>query len=153
KNDAKTAATALLRPFVNQYLRFLPVTDEDRMAMGIRNKTARRPRVQPPETGPAYSITQMGPGALGIVWRHGAAGKKGSKPRGMTGAEIHYGVFAGPPPEQEALPGMVWATKVPYIIRFPEADRGKRAWFALKWGTRRENCESPWSEMQSEIVP
>jgi hypothetical protein len=33
KNDAKEE----IRPFVNQYLRFPPVTDEDRTAMNIPN--------------------------------------------------------------------------------------------------------------------
>jgi hypothetical protein len=153
KNDAKKAAEAIIRPFVNQYLRFLPVTDEDRLAMGIHNKDPHPSPVQPPKEGPAYSIVQMGPGALGLIYRNGDKGRKGSKPKGMTGAEIHYGVFAEPPLDQEELPGMVWATKVPHIIRFREADRGKRVYFALKWGSRREKCESPWSEILSEIVP
>jgi hypothetical protein len=95
----------------------------------------------------------MGPGMLGIVYRNGDKGKKGSKPKGMTGSEIHYGMPDAPPAAQEDLPGMVWATRVPHIIRFREADRGKRAYFALKWSSRKEKCESPWSEIQSEIIP
>jgi hypothetical protein len=153
KNDAKKAAVALLRPFVNQFLRFPPVTDEDRTAMGIVNPDPHHTPVQPPKEGPSYSVAQAGPATLGVVYRNGDKGKKGSKPKGMTGAEIHYGVFDKPPTDQEELPGMVWATKVPHDIRFREADRGKRAWFALKWGSRKEKCESPWSEMQSEFVP
>jgi hypothetical protein len=96
---------------------------------------------------------QMGSATLGVVYRNGEKGKRGSKPRGMTGAEIHYGVLAEPPVDQEDLPAMVWATKVPHGIRFRESDRGKRAYFALKWGSRREGVESPWSEIRSEIVP
>ncbi|MDR1373827.1 MAG: hypothetical protein LBJ24_02525 [Treponema sp.] len=153
KNDAKKAAEALIRPFVNQYLRFPPVTNEDRTAMGIVNPDPHRTPVQPPKEGPSYSVAQAGPAALGIVYRDGDKGKRGSKPKGMTGAEIHYGVFDTAPADQEDLPGMVWATKVPHDIHFREADRGKRAWFALKWGSRKEKCESPWSEMQSEVVP
>jgi hypothetical protein len=153
KNDAKEAGRAVIRPFVNQYLRFPPVTNEDRTAMGIPNKDPHPSPIQPPKEGPSYSVMQMGPRALGIVYRDGDKGKKGSKPKGMTGAEIHYGVPEEAPEQQEELPGMVWATRVPHIIRFREADRGKRAYFALKWSTRREKCESPWSEIQSEIVP
>ncbi|MDR1505637.1 MAG: hypothetical protein LBI67_00895 [Treponema sp.] len=153
KNDAKAAGKAVIRPFVNQFLRFPPVTNEDRTAMGIPNKDTKPSPVQPPEEGPSYSIMQMGPGALGIVYRNGDKGKRGSKPKGMTGAEVHYGVPSAPPEDQEELPGMVWATRVPHVIRFREADRGKRAYFALKWSTRREKCESPWSEIESELVP
>jgi hypothetical protein len=35
KNAAKKAAKKAVRAFVNQYLRFDPVTDEDRTAIGI----------------------------------------------------------------------------------------------------------------------
>jgi hypothetical protein len=153
KNHAKQAGKAVIRPFVNQFLRFPPVTDEDRTAMGIHNPDPHRTPVTPPKDGPLYSITQTGPAALGIVYRVGESGRKGSKPKGMTGAEIHYGVFETPPEDQEELPAMVWATRVPHIIRFREADRGRRAYFALKWSSRKEKSESPWSEIQSEIVP
>jgi hypothetical protein len=153
KNDAKKAAIVLIRPFVNQYLRFPPVTDEDRTAMGIHNKDTHPTPVKPPETGPSYSIVQMGPGALGIVYRNGDKGKKGSKPPGVRGARVYYGVPGEAPKEQEELPASVWATRCPHLIRFREADRGKRAYFALKWEIQRENGDSPWSEIQSELVP
>jgi hypothetical protein len=42
KNDAKKAAKKVIRPFVNQYLRYPPVTDEDRTAMGIPNRDTTR---------------------------------------------------------------------------------------------------------------
>jgi hypothetical protein len=49
KNDAKKAAKALIRPFVNQYLRYLPVTNEDRTAMNIPNKDTIPIPVPPPQ--------------------------------------------------------------------------------------------------------
>jgi hypothetical protein len=52
KNDAKKAAAAAVRPFVNQYLRFPPVTDEDRTAMGIPNHDATKSEIPPPDTVP-----------------------------------------------------------------------------------------------------
>jgi hypothetical protein len=153
KNDAKAAARAVIRPFVNQYLRFPPVTNEDRTAMGIPNKDTHPTPRKPPETAPLFSIVQAGPRALGIVYRDGDKGRKGSKPKGVDGARIYYGVFDAPVADQEELPASVWATRCPHIIRFREADRGKRAWFALKWELRKEHGEGPWSEIQSEIVP
>ncbi|MDR1374589.1 MAG: hypothetical protein LBJ24_06430 [Treponema sp.] len=48
---------------------------------------------------------------------------------------------------------MIWATRCPHVIRFRETDRGKRAYFSLKWGSRKEKCESGWSGIQSEIIP
>jgi hypothetical protein len=37
--------------------------------------------------------------------------------------------------------------------RFRESDRGKRGYFALKGEIRKENGESPWSEILSGMVP
>jgi hypothetical protein len=153
KNSAKAAAKATVRAFVNQYLRFPPVTNEDRTAMGIPNRDTRPTPIKPPEKGPDYSITQAGPRMLGIIYRDGEAGKKGSKPAGVAGARIYYGVLDAPPPNQEALPASIWATRCPHTVAFRETDRGKRAYFALKWEIRKEKGESGWSEIQSEIVP
>jgi hypothetical protein len=71
----------------------------------------------------------------------------------VAGARIYYGVFDGPVTDQELLPASKWATKCPHIIRFRESDRGRRVYIALKWEIRKENGESPWSEIQSELVP
>jgi hypothetical protein len=71
----------------------------------------------------------------------------------VAGARIYYCVSDTPITDQELLSWSKWATKCPHIIRFREADRGKRVYFALKWEIRKENGESPWSEIQSELVP
>jgi hypothetical protein len=153
KNDAEAAAKAIVRPFVNQYLRYPPVTNEDRTAMGIPNKDTHPSPLKPPETGPSFSIIQMGQGALGIVYRNGAKGKRGSKPKGVTSVKICMGVSDEPIIDQEMLPGAKKATKCPFLNRFREADRGKRAYFACKWELSKQDGESPWSEIQSEIIP
>jgi hypothetical protein len=54
--------------------------------------------------------------------------------------------------DQKLLPKSEWATKCPHIIRFTEAERGKRVYIALKWEIHKEHGESPWSRVQSELV-
>jgi hypothetical protein len=151
KQEGRKAAEKIIRPFVNQYLRFFPVTDEDRKAMGIPNRDTKPTPVNPPETGPLFSISIVGPGTLGIVYRNGEKGKKGSKPYGVEGARIYYGFE--PVTDQKQLPLSEWATRCPHLLRFPEEDRGKRVYIALQWEIRKEHGESPWSEIQSELVP
>jgi hypothetical protein len=153
KDDAKAVAKAMVRPFISQYLRFYPVTNEDRTAMGIPNHDPHPTPINPPETGPSFSIIQIGPGTLGIVYRNGEKGKRGSKPKGVENVRIYMGVSDEPVTDQEKLPWSKKATKCPHIIRFREADRGKRVYFACKWELRKEGGESPWSEIQSEIIP
>jgi hypothetical protein len=151
KNSAKKTAKNKARPFINQYLRFPPVTDEDRTAMGIPNHDGHPTPIQPPANGPSFSIVQMGPGTLGIVYRNGDKGRKGSKPKGVAGVRIYYGFE--PVAEQGQLPRSEWATRCPHLIRFPESGRGKRVYIALQWEIQKEHGESPWSEIQSELVP
>ncbi|MDR1144051.1 MAG: hypothetical protein LBK77_07540 [Spirochaetaceae bacterium] len=108
--------------------------------------------VKIPNRGPSFSIVQMGPGMLGIVYRDGETGKKGSKPKGVVAVRIYYGVSDEPVTDPERLPGSQKATKCGHVTRFRGSDRGKRAYFACKWEIGKEG-ESPWSEIQSEIIP
>jgi hypothetical protein len=153
KDDAKAAAKEIVRRFINQYLRFPPVTNEDRTAMGIPNHDPHPTPLNPPDHGPSFSIIQLGPGTLGIVYRNGEKGKRGSKPKGVTAVRIYLVVSDTPITDQELLSWSKKATKCPHAVRFREADRGKRAYFACKWELSKENAESPWSEIQSEIIP
>ncbi|MDR1306824.1 MAG: hypothetical protein LBK74_04545 [Treponema sp.] len=142
-----------LRNFINIYLRYHPsVTPEDKENMGIPVPSGEHTPINPPKTAPTFIIVQLGPGTLGIIYQDGER-RKGSKPKNVRGARIYYGVFGEPATDQRKLPASVWATRCPHIIRFREADRGKRAFFALKWEISKENGEGPWSEIQSEIIP
>jgi hypothetical protein len=153
KNRVRDVSGKILRDFINVYLRFHPaVTEEDKRNMGLRIPDSRG-IIDPPGAGPVFSIIQIGPRLLGVIFRKGEEGRKGSRPPGVKGARIHYGVFDKPPANQKELPFSVWATRCPHKIEFPEADRGKRAYFALKWEIEREDGESPWSDMISEIIP
>ncbi|MDR0404131.1 MAG: hypothetical protein LBH35_11165 [Treponema sp.] len=148
-------AEKALRDFINIYLRYHPdVTAEDKENMGLHIPDGTRTPVNPPEEGPDYGLVQLGPRMLGINYWYGP-GRKGSKPRGVEGARIYYGVLDAPPAEQAALPASVWATRCPHAITFRETDRGRRAYFALKWEVRRggKSGESGWSEILSEIIP
>jgi hypothetical protein len=151
KNNAKKAAVKFARLFVNRFLRYDPVTDADRAAMGIPNRDTHPTPVTPPETGPSFSISIAGPGTLGIVYRDGDKGKKGSKPKGVEGVRIYYGFE--PVTDQRLLPFSEWATRCPHLLRFLEANRGKRVYIALQWEIRKEHGESPWSEILSDIIP
>jgi hypothetical protein len=151
KNSAKKTATKVAQLFVNRFLRYPPVTNEDRAAMRIPNQDEHPSPIKPSETGPLFSISIVGPGTLGIVFRNGDKGRKGSKPHGVEGVRIYYGFE--PVTNQKYLPFSEWGTKCPHLLRFPEEDRGKRVYIALQWEIRKEHGESPWSEIQSELVP
>ena len=52
KNDAKKEAVGFIRPFVAQYLKFDPVTNEDRTAMNLHNRDTTKTAIGVPTTRP-----------------------------------------------------------------------------------------------------
>ncbi|MDR1095484.1 MAG: hypothetical protein LBL31_03770 [Spirochaetaceae bacterium] len=153
KNETKRAVLKTVQPFVNQYLRFPPVTDVDRVAMGVPNHDTCLTRLKPPQTAPFFALFQAGPGAIGIMYWDGMMAKKGSKPKGVEAVRIYYGASDTPVTDHDSLPRSVRATKCPHIIRFPEAERGTWVFVALKWELRKEHGESPWSKILKERAP
>jgi hypothetical protein len=141
-----------MRDFKRRYFLCPPLTDEDLISLGLKPHDAHPTPVKPPEDGPEFSIVQMGPGVIGIVYWNGEKGKKGSKPEGVEGARVYYCVSDVPITDQRKLPFSEWATKCPHVIRFPEAERGKWVYLALKWEIRKEHGESPWSRVRSEMI-
>jgi hypothetical protein len=141
-----------MRGFKRRYFLCPPLTDADLLNLGLKPADAARTCVNPPDTAPDFTVSQRGPGALAIVFRNGAGAKPGSKPKGVAEVRIYYALSDVPITNQEALFHSKGATRCPCIIRFPESDRGKRAYFALKWETGKQDGESYWSEIRSELV-
>ena len=157
--DAFEAQSAKMRFFKRHYFLVPPLTHADLTALGLPVPDGTRSPVVVPQDGPFFTIIQLGPGRLGIIARYGPLGRKGSKPPGIKGYRLYYGVEDPERPftEQSQLPASVWSTLGLHSVTFRESDRGKRAFFALKWevqrdGSKKDN-ESNFSEMLSEIIP
>jgi hypothetical protein len=151
-NTAMKALVAGMQDFKRRYFICPPLTDDDLVSLGLKPHDSTHTPIEPPKEGPTFSVVQMGPRALGIIFRNGETGRKGSKPYGVEGVRIFYGFSEEPVTDQKQLPFSEWGTKCPHIIHFSEKDRGKRVHFALKWEIRKEHGESPWSDMKSERV-
>ena len=155
KNDAKKAGAIIIQVFTNEFIRYsLAVSDEDRRLLGVHIASGIRTPIQPPNTAPMVELIQLGPGMIGIIYRH-LGGRKGSRPPGVTGARAYYGIFDDPPTDQRLLPASVWMTRCPTAITLRESDRGKRVYVALRWEIMKggERNEGPWSVIVSEIIP
>jgi hypothetical protein len=125
KNNAKKAAIAKIRPFVNQYLRFLPVTDEDRTAMGIPNRDTIPTPIEP-TTRPEFALTLKDIRQIGIVfWDQGKSSKHRAIPYGMNGAVVLWEVRPDPPDKPENLSKSALATRTRFTLEFEEPERGK----------------------------
>jgi hypothetical protein len=151
KNDAKKAAKKAIRPFVNQYLRFPPVTDEDRTAMGIPNRDTTRTPIGKPPTTPVFNTVIKGIGRVTIIF-HDEGTESRRIPYGMNGAVISLKVSDTPITDPKQLDRTELATKSPHVSYFDEKDRGKTVYIALQW-QNESGVRGEFSEIQSAIIP
>ncbi|MDR2079804.1 MAG: hypothetical protein LBP74_08810, partial [Treponema sp.] len=102
KNDAKKAAVTAIRSFVNQYLRYPPVTDEDRTAMGIPNRKSKHSPVVVPDTSPRLRIDTGTRRRIIVYYRDEASTRRG-KPKGVHGIEVKWAILDHYPVSEKEL--------------------------------------------------
>jgi hypothetical protein len=151
KNDAKKAVKKSIRGFVNRYLRFPPVTDEDRTAMRIPNHDAHPSPVPVPEDVPETEVQMPLPRVLRFRFRR-ANMKRWGKPKDVHGMELVWLISDTPPREVEELVHSAFATRSPLELTFKESDRGKRLYFAVRWETGTVK-KGKFSEIFSVFIP
>jgi hypothetical protein len=123
KNHAKKTAQALIRPFVNQYLRYAPVNNEDRIAMGIPNQDSHPTLIPKPEVAVEADLAFPGVELVRIRPVEGPS----PEARSDYGVRIYYGLsgpakdrfrfrLAGKPTSGHHLPYSVftWKKKEPF---------------------------------------
>ncbi|MDR1420775.1 MAG: hypothetical protein LBI86_10405 [Treponema sp.] len=151
KNDAKKAARAAVRPFVNQYLRFPPVTNEDRTAMGIPNRKSHPSPSPKPDDIPEVEARTPMPRVLSFRFRRSTM-KRWGKPEGVYGMELVWLLSDAPPSKVGELVHSSFATKNPLELSFEEDERGRRLYYAVRWETGTMKKGS-FSEIFSAIIP
>jgi hypothetical protein len=152
KNEAKEALLEGLRTFIGKHLEYNEaITDPIRESLGLSLKDKIRTPVPRPSASPVFYIQIKAPRLLDIHFKpEGAAGS--ARPYGYNGAVIRYAVLDTPPASAEALPKSLLATKTPHTFEFTEAERDKKAYFAMAWQNDKGEL-GPFSEVQSENVP
>jgi hypothetical protein len=151
RHEAQAEATRELRGFVNQFLRFPPVTNGDRTDMGVPNHDTVRTDHTVVTEMVAFVIR------LGVIrelvidfWIEGADHK--AKPAGYDGAVIIWGILDGQPQRHEDLDHHTMASRTPFTLHFEEEDRGKTVWIALAWQNER-GITGAWSAYKTAVVP
>jgi hypothetical protein len=152
KNHAKDAAVAALRPFVNQYLRYPPVTDEDRTAMGIPNRKSSHSPVQVPVTSPRLRV-DTGTRRRIIVYYQDETSTRRGKPKGVHGIEIRWAILDHYPVSDKELIHSSFDTNPPLTLEFDEADRGKHIYLVGLWEIEREGEKGPPGAIEEAIIP
>ena len=151
KNRVRVIEERFLRGFVNQYLRFPPVTNADRDAMAIPNHDLiRTPHVDVTDIV-EFEIKLRNIREVPIrFWIKGATHK--AKPVNSNGAVFIWEILGKPPADTGQLTHHAMASKNPFVIPFTEADRGKTVYIAAAWQNERGHV-GQWSEIQSAVIP
>ena len=151
RQEAQAAATKELRGFVNQYLRFEPVTNPDRAEMGIPNHDTIRTD--------HTVVTEMVDFVLHLrnireimvdFWVQGTSHK--AKPSGYDGAVIVWAVLDAPPQHVDELTHHIMASRRPFPLHFDESERGKTVYIALTWQNER-GIIGQYSEIKNAVIP
>ena len=151
RNEAQAAAVSAVRAFVNQFLRFPPVTNVDRVEMGIPNHDTIRTD--------HFVVTEIVDFVIHLsairelvvdFWIQGTDHK--AKPNGYEGAVIIWGLADSPPDSPEELENHTMASRRPFTLFFDETERGKTVFVALAWQNER-GIRGAWSEYKSAIIP
>ena len=152
RNTARKELESAIREFVNQYLRFAPVTDLDRDKMRIPNKNnTRTARSNEVNEKVDFVIQTRGIRKLVVdFWQHGKSSK--AKPRGYDGAVVLWHIGSEKPESPNDFRYHATASRTPMIIDFEENERGQKVWIALCWQNSR-SIRGRWSEFKSTIVP
>jgi hypothetical protein len=151
RNEAQAEAAKVLRAFVNQYLRFDPVTNFDRTRMGIPNHDTIRTDHMVVTELVDFVIQVRAQRELSVeFWQKGQSHK--AKPQGYDGAVLVWDILDVPPVNHDNLTHHTMASKTPYPLYFTEEDRGKRVYVALCWQNER-GITGQWSDIKDAVVP
>jgi hypothetical protein len=151
KNNAKKAGKKVIRAFVNQYLRFPPVTDEDRTAMGVPNRDTTRTPVGVPKTKPVFNIEIKGIRSVTIPFRDEGT-ESHAIPTGFGGAVVSWDPSDTPIKDPKKLTRSELATRSPHVLTFEEEDRGKIVYVSLQWQNKKGQ-KGDFSAIQMAIIP
>jgi len=151
RNEAQAAATRVIRAFVNQFLRFPPVTNVDRLEMGIPNHdTIRTDHTVVTEMVDFVIHLSTIRELMVDFWIQGEEHR--AKPSGYDGAVIIWGLRDTPPEHPDELPHHTMASRTPYALLFEEPERGQTVQIALAWQNER-GILGRWSEYKSAVIP
>jgi hypothetical protein len=161
KNNAKKAAIQVIRPFVNQYLRYPPVMPEDRKNMNIPERDTIPTPIPAPEVQAEADLTF--PGVHMVELRNiRAVGAPIPDSRSDYGVRIYYG-FSGPATEKyrfritgtprtgEDLPYSVFTKRKKERFDF-DGESGNTVYFCLRY-ENPTGKPGPFGPMMSAVIP
>jgi len=151
KNDARRRAEAVIRPIVRQYLHFPPVTNEDRVNMGIPLHDAIRTdhHEVTEHLEMTLSVSAIREIRVNLKIKDAA---HNAKPPGYDGAVLIWAILPAPPKDIAELTQHTMASRPTHTLRFDEPQRGSTVYVSGAWQNARGNL-GPFSEILNTVIP
>jgi len=160
RREAQAEATRAVRAFVNQYLRFAPVSNVDRLEMGVPNRDMI-PTTIPPPAIPVEGALSFPAVGLVEVRDIRASGDKRDD-RAKHGVRIYYGILgepseknmfriAAPPATGDDLPHSVFTRRARHRFDF-SGENGRRVFFCMRFENSKGQA-GPWGKIVTAFVP
>jgi hypothetical protein len=117
KTDARKAAEGFVRPFVQQFLKFDPVTNEDRTAMNLHNKDDTKTPIEKPTTRALITdLKALGGFQVEVRFQDEAAPDRHAVPYGCNGCLLNYTVGPEKGADYAALTQTKLMTRSPFVL-------------------------------------
>ncbi|MDR0599740.1 MAG: hypothetical protein LBG84_06640 [Treponema sp.] len=152
KNDARRAAEGFVRPFVAQYLKFEPVTNEDRTAMRLHNRDTTHSSIERPGTRALIAgLRALGGFQVEARFHDEAAPDRRARPYGTNGCLLNYVLAPEKVMDYAKLKDTALMTHSPFVLSLgPEAE-GRFLSCAARWQSERGEL-GPWGDIQHVVV-
>jgi hypothetical protein len=152
KNDQRKEAEAFVRPFVAQYLKFDPVTNEDRTAMNLHNRDSVPSAIGVPATRPVITdLKPLGGFQVEIRFQDEATPDSRAIPYGCNGCLLNFTVAATRITDYAALTSTKLMTRSPWTLGLTPDEEGKFLSCAVRYQNEKGEL-GPWGEVQHTVV-
>jgi hypothetical protein len=152
KNDARKAATAVVRPFIAQYLMFPPVTNEDRTVMGVHNKDTHPSSIGEPKTRPVITdIRALGGFQVKIWFQDEATPESRAIPYGCNGCLLCFTWGKEKATHVSLLNQTQLMTHSPFTHTFPPEAQASFLSCATRWQNEKGEL-GLWSNIHYVVI-
>ncbi|MDR1399987.1 MAG: hypothetical protein LBJ41_08705 [Treponema sp.] len=152
KNDRKTEAKAFVRPFIDQYLMFDPVTNEDRLSLGIHNRDHHPTPIGKPKTRALIvALKALGGFQVEIRFQDETTPSSRAVPYGCNGCLLHYTWGPEKVTDHAALMQTQLMTRSPWVMNLPPEAEGKFFSGVTCWQSDRSELGPP-GEILSVVI-
>jgi uncharacterized small protein (DUF1192 family) len=144
KDDARHVAESLCRQYAILIKDNAGISDDDKVAIGVRPINPNREPINCPQTSPLLNIVAATPGSHTVRFSDSMDPEKRAKPFGASELQLFLAITEEDQAPLTDAKFYAKVTKNPVGVEFSQADDGKVATYYARWASVRGEV-GPWS--------